>query len=77
VTVAAATIGRCRGPSEILERAIQGATEQAAKTNVIVDQAMAAGLDGSDTVTIHVKTLRAELLSVKSRSRARARAGRV
>jgi hypothetical protein len=33
--------------------------------DAIVDEAMGAGLDGSDPITVHVKQLRAELLSVK------------
>jgi hypothetical protein len=41
-------------------------TEQAADADAIVDEAMAAGLDGSDPVTVHVNQLRAELLSVKA-----------
>jgi hypothetical protein len=48
------------------ERAITRVTEQAANANAIVDEAMDAGLDGSDAVKVHVKQLRAELLSVKS-----------
>jgi hypothetical protein len=41
-------------------------TEQAADADAIVDEAMAAGLDGSDPLTVHVKMLRAELLGVKA-----------
>jgi hypothetical protein len=37
------------GPErEILERAVRTIAEQAAKTDAIVDEALAAGLDGSD-----------------------------
>jgi hypothetical protein len=41
-------------------------TEQASNADAIVDEAAAAGLDGSDPLTVHVKMLRAELLSVKA-----------
>jgi hypothetical protein len=51
---------------EVLERAIRRVTEQAHNAHAIVDEAMAAGLDGSDPVTVDVKQLRAELLSVKA-----------
>ena len=51
---------------EVVERAIKRVTEQAANANAIVDEAMAAGLDGNDRVTIGVKMLRAELLNVKA-----------
>jgi hypothetical protein len=49
-----------------LERAIHRITEQAANADAIVDEAMDAGLGGSDTLTVHVKMLSAELLSVKA-----------
>jgi hypothetical protein len=51
---------------DIFERAIQRVIEQAANSNATVDEAMAAGLDGNDAVTIHVKRLRAEILPVKA-----------
>jgi hypothetical protein len=41
-------------------------TEQGASADAIVDQAMAAGLDGSARLTVQVKQLLAELLSVKA-----------
>jgi hypothetical protein len=44
---------------EVLERAIQRITEQAANADAIVDEAVAAGLDRSDPLTVHVKMLRA------------------
>jgi hypothetical protein len=50
---------------EILERAVRTIAGQAAKTDAIVDEALAAGLDGSDPITVHVKMLRQELLDVK------------
>jgi hypothetical protein len=47
---------------EVLDRAVRRVTEQAANA----DEAVTAGLDGSDPLTVHVKQLRAELLSVKA-----------
>ncbi len=41
-------------------------TEQAANADAIVDEAVAAGLDGFDPLTVHAKQRRAELLSVKA-----------
>jgi hypothetical protein len=54
-----------RREREILEHAVRTIAEQAAKTNAIVDEALAAGLGGSDPITVHVKMLRQELLEVK------------
>lgn len=51
---------------EVLERAIRRVTEQAANADTTVDEAIAAGLDGSDKIVVSVKMLRAELLSVKA-----------
>jgi hypothetical protein len=51
---------------DVLQQAIRRVTEQAASADAIVDQAMAARLDGSARLTIQVKQLRAELLSVKA-----------
>jgi hypothetical protein len=51
---------------DVLERAIRRVTEQAANADAIVDEAMAAGLDGSDRIVVGVEMLRAELLSVKA-----------
>jgi predicted phage gp36 major capsid-like protein len=59
----------------VLERAIQRVTEQAAKANAIVDEAMHAGLDSSEPFVVNIKRLRAELLSVKIDLRTRAREG--
>jgi hypothetical protein len=44
-----------RQDREILEHAIHAVAEQAAKANEIVDEAMAAGLDGSHHVVIEAK----------------------
>jgi hypothetical protein len=41
-------------------------TQQAASADAIVDEAITAGLDGSDPPTVHVNQLRAALLSVKA-----------
>ena len=51
---------------DILERAVRVVSEQAAKADQLVDEASAAGLDGSHQVTIHAKMLRLELLQVKA-----------
>jgi hypothetical protein len=50
---------------EVVERSIRRVTEQAAKANEIVAQAMDAGLDGSSPLVVNMKMIRAELLSVK------------
>jgi hypothetical protein len=51
---------------EVRERAVRRVTEQAAAADTIVDEAMEAGLDGSDRIVVSTKMLRAELLSVKA-----------
>ena len=55
-----------RQEREILERAVQAVSEQAARADVVVDEAMATGLDGSHRVTLQAKMLRQELLQVKA-----------
>jgi hypothetical protein len=47
-------------------QAIQRVTGQAANADVTIDEALAAGLDGSDRIVVSMKMLRAELLSVKA-----------
>jgi hypothetical protein len=54
-----------RQEREILERAVRAVSEQATKADTIVDEALAAGLDGSHPVTLQAKMLRQELLQVK------------
>lgn len=51
---------------QILERAARTLSEQAAKADTLVDQALDSGLDGSHPVTVHAKMLRLELLNVKA-----------
>jgi hypothetical protein len=51
---------------DILERAIQTMSEQAAKADALIDEALNAGLDGSHPLTVHAKMLRLELLTVKA-----------
>jgi hypothetical protein len=51
---------------DILERALQAVSEQAAAASAIVDEALEAGLDGSHPVTLQAKMLRLELLKVKA-----------
>jgi hypothetical protein len=55
-----------RRERDILERAVHAVAEQAQKANDIVDEAHAAGLDGSHPVTLQAKMLRLELLNVKA-----------
>ena len=55
-----------RREREILERAVRTVSEQTAKADVVVDEALAAGLDGSHPVTLQAKMLRQELLQVKA-----------
>jgi hypothetical protein len=50
---------------EILESAVQRVTEQAANADPIMDEAMDAGIDGSEPFVVNLKMPRAELLSVK------------
>jgi hypothetical protein len=50
---------------EVLERAVQRVTEQAANADAIVDEAIEAGIGGSEPFVVNIKRLRAELLSVK------------
>jgi hypothetical protein len=55
-----------RQEREILERAVRAVSEQATKADAVVDEALAAGLNGSHTVTLQAKMLRQELLQVKA-----------
>jgi hypothetical protein len=50
---------------DILERSVHAVAEQAAKADNLVDEAFAAGCDGSNPVVVHAKILRLELLNVK------------
>jgi hypothetical protein len=50
----------------ILERAVRTLSEQAAKADALIDEALDAGLDGSHQLTVHAKMLRLELLQVKA-----------
>jgi hypothetical protein len=50
---------------EILEQAVHAIAEQALKADELVDEAKAAG-GANQTVTVHAKTLRLELLKVKA-----------
>jgi hypothetical protein len=51
---------------DILERAVQAVSEQAAAADALVHEALEAGLDGSHPVTLQAKVLRVELLRVKA-----------
>jgi hypothetical protein len=55
-----------RQERDILERAVRAVSEQASKADSVVDEAIAAGLDGSHPVTLQAKMLRQELLQVKA-----------
>jgi hypothetical protein len=55
-----------RRERDVLEGAVVAVSEQAVKADAIVNQALAAGLDGSHPVTVQAKMLRLELLHVKA-----------
>lgn len=55
-----------RQDRDILERAVRTLSEQAAKADALVDEALNAGLNGSHPVTLQAKLLRHELLQVKA-----------
>lgn len=54
------------GEQSVHERTVRVVSEQAGKADAIVDEALAAGLDGSHPVTLQAKMLRQELLQVKA-----------
>jgi hypothetical protein len=51
---------------DILERAARSISEQAAKTNDLIDEAMEGGLAADHPVTVAAKMLRLELLKTKA-----------
>lgn len=51
---------------DILERTVRAVSERAVAATALIDEAMAAGLDGSHPVTLQAKMLRLELLNVKA-----------
>jgi hypothetical protein len=55
-----------RRERDVLEPAVHTVTEQAAKTNTIIDESMEAGLAADHPVTIAAKEVRLELLGVKA-----------
>ncbi len=57
---------RCSGNVTCLSEPCRAVAEQATAADKLIDEAIAAGLDGSHAVTIHAKMLRAELLRVKA-----------
>lgn len=61
------------GERHILERAVRAVADQAAKADGLIDEALAAGLDGMHTLTINARLLRQELLDTKAGVGARAR----
>ena len=50
----------------VLEDALRSVSRQAIKANDLIDEILAAGLGGSDPMTVHAKMLRLELLNVKA-----------
>ena len=55
-----------RREREILEHAIHAVTEQAAKADDLVDEAIEVGHGRADPLVVHPKMLRLELLNVKA-----------
>jgi hypothetical protein len=55
-----------RRERQILEHAVHAATEQAAKADDLVDEAIEIGHGRSDPLVVHAKMLRQELLNVKA-----------
>lgn len=55
-----------RTERSVLENAVRLVAGQATKADELVDEALAAGLDGSHPLTVHAKMLRLELLQVKA-----------
>ena len=51
---------------DILERAVHAIAEHADKTNMVIDEAMEAGLTPDHPVTVAAKQVRLELLKVKA-----------
>ncbi len=49
----------------VVEGAVQAVAEEATAADRLIDEALAAGLDGSHALTVHAKMLRTELLRVK------------
>lgn len=54
-----------RGTATSFERAARAVADQVAKVDAVVAEAIDAGLDGSDPITVAVKMVRVELLRVK------------
>lgn len=54
-----------RTDRDILESAARAVADQARKVDAVIGEAMDAGLDGSDPITVAVKMVRVELLGVK------------
>jgi hypothetical protein len=55
-----------RRERDVLERAVHLLSEQAAKADALLDEAIGAGLGGSHPITVHAKMIRLELLQVKA-----------
>lgn len=50
----------------VLERAVRAVSEQAVAASATIDEALDAGLDGSDPITLQAKMLRLQLLNVRA-----------
>lgn len=55
-----------RRERDVLERAVHAVAEQAAKTNVVIDEAMDAGIAADHPGIVAAKQVRLELLNVKA-----------
>jgi hypothetical protein len=55
-----------RRERDVLENAVRVVAEQAAKADALVDEAIEVGHGRSDSLVVHAKTLRLELLRVKA-----------
>lgn len=55
-----------RREQDVLKDAVRAVSEQAASASGIVDEAVAAGLDGSHPATLQAKMLRLEVLKLKA-----------
>jgi hypothetical protein len=55
-----------RNDRDIPESAAKAVADQAKKVDAVVAEAIDAGIDGSDPITVAAKTVRIELLAVKA-----------
>lgn len=55
-----------RRERDLLEWAVSAVAGSAAEAEAVIDEGMEAGLGGTDPITLHLKMVRLELLTVKS-----------